>query len=151
MPLDAVPHHGEPGRRYPLIVRLPDWSRRLLDFVEQNRELPLAWGERDGVVFAARAVAAMVGYEIWRPTWTDQAGVKAAVAAEGGISEAWTRRLGPPVYDWHALRCGDVALMPVARGSITAVAFGDTWLCAPTPCSLALFPRDQAFIGWHVG
>ena len=51
MPLDVAPHHRGPSNpRRPLVVRLPNWSQRLLAFFEERREFPLTWGEQDGIV-----------------------------------------------------------------------------------------------------
>jgi hypothetical protein len=41
--------------------RLPDWERRLSDFIVTNRDRALVWGEWDCVLMACSAVEAMRG------------------------------------------------------------------------------------------
>lgn len=41
--------------------RLPDWERRLSDFLARNGDRPFEWGEWDCALFCASAVEAMTG------------------------------------------------------------------------------------------
>lgn len=46
------------------MTRLPDWERRLAEYIAEARDRRFAWGEQDCILFAAGAALAMTGHDI---------------------------------------------------------------------------------------
>lgn len=63
-----------------MVSRLPDWERRLGEFIAANRDRPFAWGEWDCILFACAAADAMTG-EDWAADYRGQYADKAGAAA----------------------------------------------------------------------
>lgn len=66
--------------------RLPDWEKRLHDFMLANREREFAWGEWDCILFATAAAGAITGVDKavdFRGQYTDEAGARAILRKLG--------------------------------------------------------------------
>ena len=100
------------------MTRLPDWERRLVDFLASRRGQPHAWGTNDCAAFCAAAVFALTGE---RPashldwSYRDEEGAERLLEKVGGIDAECRKIFGEPVPVLQARR-GDVL---VGRGRLT--------------------------------
>ena len=66
--------------------RLPDWERKLHDFIAENRDRPFQWGEWDCALFATACAAAITGHdaaEAYRGTYDSRTGSARALRELG--------------------------------------------------------------------
>ena len=47
------------------MVRLPDWPKRLSDFIANQRKEDFRWGENDCILFVAKGIEAMTGERLY--------------------------------------------------------------------------------------
>lgn len=69
-----------------MTARLPDWERRLHDFIAENRDRPFQWGEWDCALFATACAAAITGHDAaaaYRGTYDSKAGSARALRELG--------------------------------------------------------------------
>jgi hypothetical protein len=108
--------------------RLPDWSRRLMEWADQARKEPLAWGETDCALTGAAAVAAQRGAHP-APELVGRYRTEAKAAAylrrNGGLVAVVTRFMGPPLADPREAGRGDpVAFLDEGTPKL-GVCFGE--------------------------
>lgn len=146
------------------LVRLPDWPRRLAEFVAERRGRPFAWGEHDCCLLAADWVLAATGTDLaaaWRGRY--RTALEAArLARETGVASA-----GDPigVQNWPAeaglgseyprcwLRRGDLALVR-ARPEHSILALGvclGTDVISPGLEGAVFTATMDALAGWRIG
>lgn len=66
--------------------RLPDWEKRLHDFIAANREREFAWGEWDCILFATAAAEAITGVDkaaAFRGLYSDELGAREVLRTIG--------------------------------------------------------------------
>ena len=69
-----------------MTARLPDWERRLHDFIAENRDRPFEWGAWDCALFATACAAAITGHDAaaaYRGTYDSRAGSARALRELG--------------------------------------------------------------------
>jgi hypothetical protein len=133
------------------MTRLPDWRRRLADYVAAARSRPFAYGSHDCALFAAGAVAAMTreNPRLTLRYTTLKEGLR-ALRAEGYADHvALARALFPeiPVAD---ARHGDLAVVETEGRFSLAVVGGSFVLAAAEPAGLGVVPLLPKHAGGHV-
>lgn len=69
-----------------MIARLPDWERRLHDFIAEHRDRPFEWGQWDCALFATACAAAITGHDAgaaYRGSYDSRAGSAKALRELG--------------------------------------------------------------------
>lgn len=99
--------------------RLPDWMTRLAALVDQRRYDPFAWGSHDCATWAADCVLATTGTDPLadlRGAWSTQTQASETIVRLGGLQQAVSDRLGPPLANARHAQRGDVMLCLMAPG-----------------------------------
>jgi hypothetical protein len=139
-----------PGQR----PRLPDWTERLAELVEERRQAPFAWGSQDCCLFAADAVVAVTGGDpaaAWRGKYRTEAGAErllGALGLEGTVAQAladFGLQECPPAFAQR----GDLAIVASGNLPTVGVVLGDA-VAAPGPDGLAFVPLTSASRAWGV-
>lgn len=134
--------------------RLPDWPRRLVEFVEAHAETPFSWGGHDCVLFAAGAVAAVTGEdpaaEI-RGRYRTRLGALRLIRARGfddlaGVLAARFGQVAPAMA-----RRGDLGFVAGGEGPSIVVCVGDRFVGPREPRGLAHLPFSAATAAFRVG
>jgi hypothetical protein len=93
------------------MTRRPDWKRRLIAWLDAQRQVPFAWGTSDCCLFVAGGIAATTGEDpaaAWRGTYGDAEGAERIVAGWGSLPAFVTAQLGEPHAATRLARQGDV-------------------------------------------
>lgn len=138
--------------------RLPDWERRLADFLDMCAGIPFAWGAHDCCTFAAGAVRAQTGEDFYRPfagRYSTASGAMKALRRRGfeSLEGPFTQALGEPVGPLLCQR-GDI----VSDGERVGVMWhggslfvGGEMADAPThEVGLVQVPISRLSHGWRI-
>lgn len=136
-------------------MRLPDWEKRLADFVTSRYSEPFTWATNDCCTFAADAVLSMTGRD---PAWfvrglydgpksylrmcKDMDSTPMALI-DKGLSEIGCDRI-PSGY----AKNGDIVPMG-NHGPLIGVAYQTGVLCV-AGSGLTSLPRPEGAEAWHV-
>lgn len=98
--------------------RRDDWRLCLDSFLTERLRTPFAWGAQDCVLFAADYVHTVTGVDLAHDVrgYTTHRQALRVLSRQGGLTEAVSRRLGPPRNDGGYTE-GDVALLRATSGS----------------------------------
>ena len=142
-------------------TRPEGWPERLAAYVDAQGETPFAWdGVNDCATgFAGGAVEAVTGVHACPElvgVYSDEAGARAAIAADGGLEAAVTMRLGPPLPDPRLAQRGDVVLFswqldggePEERMGVVDTS---GILTKGYPGGVAIVRIGRARVAWPVG
>jgi hypothetical protein len=140
--------------------RLPDWERRLSQFIADNRDREFAWGEWDCILFACAAAEAITGHDAaaaYRGQYSDEKGARAILRRLGQgtlLSTVDANFAAKPVsyamrgdLIWHA-GCVGVCLGNAAA-FVTDPELMDA-LEAPRVGGFAMLPRTDWQKAWAV-
>lgn len=130
--------------------RFADWPTRLNAYIEMRREWPFAWHTNDCSSFAAKAVEAITGQDVFAPwaAYADAASAIRLVQSAGGVDRIADRVLGQRIGAAFAQR-GDVVLIETEARPSLAVCLGG--ICAaPGLDKLEFLPMGGALCGWRV-
>ncbi|EKF43973.1 hypothetical protein NA8A_04155 [Nitratireductor indicus C115] len=100
------------------------WQSALLDYVEENKARPFAWGAFDCALFAAGAVAAMTGEDIasgYRGRYTSLAGGLRLLKRDGFASHADLAAAHLPEIHPSQAQVGDIAAVPAHDAGLFAL------------------------------
>lgn len=130
--------------------RVPQWEARLSSHVEKARGMTYRMGRRDCARFAAGAVEAVTGVDVWPatlPGYETERGMVRAIRRMGwqSLDDAATALLGASIAPLQA-HSGDVVSDGSALGVMTAsgpVALSDAGFVA--------LSRDSLVKAWAVG
>lgn len=144
-----------------MMQRLPDWERRLHDFIAANRDRPFQWGEWDCALFATACAAAITGRdeaEAYRGTYHTRAGSARALRqlGRGTLLQTVDASFAPkPVgmaVRGDLVWCG--GSLGVCMGA-TALFVGEERLAEKTGTvmreGLIQIPRNEWVRAWAVG
>ena len=132
------------------MTRSPDWPTRLVEYIEQSRSVPFAYGSHDCCQFAAKAVAALTGEDpaaAWN--YTSETGAARLIAKAGSLEALITEAMGEPIHPSQAGR-GDVVLADLELGPTVGVCLGRTCAFAADPVGVVFRPRSAARMAWRV-
>lgn len=134
--------------------RVPRWPEQLLDYVEQRRHMPFAWGQNDCVSFAAGAVSAMTGApaaSLLPVEWATERQALRALESTGGLEAAVTRVLGPALQGLAARRAprGSVVLVELQGRPTLGVSMGLSW-CGPGEHGLVFRRMAEVDVAWSI-
>lgn len=93
--------------------RMSDWPMILAALIEAERR-PFAWGRHDCCTFAADCVLAITGRDPLadlRGQWRTRTQALALLKRLGGLQQAVTDRLGPPLPNALLAQRGDIVLI----------------------------------------
>lgn len=134
-----------------VVVRYPDWPRRLDAAIEAARGRPFCWGTHDCMTFSASVVQALTGWDPaprWRGGYDGVRSALRLMARNGGMAVMVTRTLGDPVSPASAQR-GDVVLRCDELGPALGVCLGAK--CAfVSPEGLVQRPLGECVQAWRV-
>ena len=132
------------------MTRRENWPSLLNAFVESCRESPFHWGTHDCCAFAAKAVEAITGEDVFAPwsAYTDAMSAARLVQSAGGVDAIADRVLGERIGNAFAQR-GDVLLLSVDGRDSLAVCFGGV-CAAPGIERLEFLPTGSARCAWRV-
>ena len=130
--------------------RLPDWHRRLTEYLVQRASTPFCWGQNDCACFASGAVEAMTGVDPMaklRGSYSTKRGAAGAIRRAGfdDLASAVAARFA--VCSRVEARPGDLAMIETADGPACAVVQGVS-LFVMSQTGLAIVPRSDA-ISFH--
>ena len=132
------------------MIRHQDWPTRLVEYIEQSRTVPFAYGSHDCCQFAAKAVAALTGENpaaAWH--YTNEIGAARLIVEAGGLEALITTAMGEPIHPSQAGR-GDVVLADLELGPTIGVCLGRTCAFATDPVGVVFRPRAAARMAWRV-
>lgn len=132
-------------------MRLPDWERRLFDFVFARHCDPFEWGRNDCALFAADAVQAITGTDLaadFRGTYDTALGAARALQSAGGFEALAGAHFGKPIHVRHA-KPGDIALIEQEHGPALAVVLGEM-VAGPGANGVRFLPLTAAQVAWRV-
>jgi hypothetical protein len=122
--------------------RLSGWPERHFALIEARRNVPFAWHDNDCCSFAADAVMALSGRDIfadYRGKYHDAAGAAEFIAAADGIRLMFDLPSKPIGF---AQRGDLVIAMLDGRETVGVVVGNGTW-CAPGPDGLVFRPMAE--------
>lgn len=131
--------------------RRQDWPRELQVFCRERRSMPFAWGQNDCALLAADWVWRCTGHDPiahLRGAWHDAVSAARQIDALGGLYNAVTEILGPPISPSFARR-GDVALIEIEGRETLSVCVGEHAL-GPAADGALLAPMTAATAVWIV-
>ena len=145
----------------PTETRPEGWPERLLAYLDEASSEFFAWdGRRDCATgFAGRAVEAVTGVHPCPDLvgiYEDEAGAREAIARDGGLEAAVTKRLGPPLPDPLSAMRGDVVLFSWrnrdgSEEERLGVCVGDSVAAKGDPSGVAQVRMSRARVAWPVG
>tara|TARA_R110000751_G_scaffold307640_1_gene430337 strand:- start:26960 stop:27394 length:435 start_codon:yes stop_codon:yes gene_type:complete len=123
------------SRQQPARPRFPDWPERLAAIVEERRETPFYYGQRDCGAFASDVALALTGEDpaAWlRGRYEDEDTLDAILAERGGFEAAVDQTMAdygspecPPAFaargDWALVEVGNVTALGVVLDDRIAV------------------------------
>lgn len=94
-------------------MRTQGWERRLSKYLTEKNNAPFQWGENDCVLFAAKAVEAVSGYNFYQDylPYTTEEEAKAILDINGGIEGLVAKFLGGGYINYRLAKRGDVVLI----------------------------------------
>lgn len=113
-------------------MRAPDWSLRLVRYLDEAGDLPLIWARHDCATFAAGWVRECTGREVELPAYTDARSALRLIRQAGGLA-ALVDATGLARVPVPYAQRGDLALFsgpPQPRRGVLAVVDG-VWSWAP--------------------
>lgn len=129
-------------------MRRHDWASSMHAAMADHQGRQFAWGINDCCLFVARTVDAMTGSTLAQQlaaAYSDEASALALIASHGGLAEAVSAFLGPPVAE-RATR-GDVALIEGGEGLAVGICIGST-VVAMGKTGLMSVPRSAILKVW---
>ena len=132
------------------MTRLDNWPGLLIAFIDTRRDEPFCWGINDCCAFAARAVEAITGVDVFAPwaEYADAASAARLVQAAGGVDAIADRVLGERIAPSFAQR-GDVMRVEIEGRQSLAVCVGAV-CAAPGVETLQFLQREEATCAWRV-
>lgn len=137
-----------------------DWSQRLKVWLESERrgDEPIAWGERDCLLFCADAVRAMLDHDpaaSLRGTYTTEQGALEIVENAGGMAALITLQLETAPYENpNFAKRGDIVLVEADAGLFDGaggvVWENRVWALVPGR-GVHPMPRLPVIAAWPVG
>lgn len=140
--------------------RLQDWQSRFAKFLEERQARPFKWGQQDCIIFPARAIQAMTGYNYVAQNTKEGRGYKTRAGAEemlenhfkGKVENVFTHFLGKPRKDIGFASRGDIVLIK-NRGEFAGGVIDNTGrkiVCAG-PRGLLRLDKNEALMYWKLG
>jgi hypothetical protein len=109
----------------PLLVRYPDWDRRLTSHLFGRLRERFSYGGLDCVLFAANAVQAMTGTDLLgelRGKWHTKSQAMRMIASLGGLRAAVAGVMGPASE--QVPKRGDLVLCELGLGPTLCLSWG---------------------------
>lgn len=139
-------------QRIALPLRAPDWPSRLAAHFDSRARQPFAWGSHDCCTFAADGVLAMTGADHLhdlRGAYDTEMGAARILARLGGMEQAVSARLGPPLHNVALAQRGDLVLVDAEAGRALAICAGALAI-APGVAGLQRVPIAGWRMAWRV-
>lgn len=141
-------------------ARLQDWQTRFAKFLEDRENSPFKWGQNDCIIFPARAIQAITGYNYVAENKHLGSDYKTRAAAEamlekhfkGKIQNIFTHFLGKPSKDIGFAGRGDIVIIK-NRGQLAGGVIDNTGrkvVCAG-PRGLVRLNKNEALMYWKIG
>jgi hypothetical protein len=109
-------------------ARRDNWPNLLVQFIEQRREQPFAWGSNDCCTFAADWVQLCTGEDhakTWRNRYSSGLGAARFLEEAGGV-EALVDALGMQRIEPQLAGRGDIVAQETGRGMTLGICLGET-------------------------
>lgn len=123
---------------------------KLDEYIAACRNTPFGWGKHDCCIFASLGVQVQTGRDPMAdlPLYSDEAGARAVVEANGGLESMVTQRLGAPIAKALARR-GDVVMADTGNGPALGICLGSRFAVL-TEDGLRFPPMRAASLVWRV-
>lgn len=135
------------------VIRLPDWRPALDAVIETGNRAAWEWGRHDCLAFAAQAVEAVIGADLFEPyrgRYHDEAGAKALVPdVERFVRELAAAQGWPEIEPNQALD-GDLGLFAWGKTPVVGVIYGRL-VFPKSPGGLRTMSRSTATTVWALG
>ena len=134
-------------------MRLPDWEKRLINYIEEVRHIPFQWGFHDCFTFAVKCEVAISGVtrfpELYQANYNNSFGAKKAFLKNGyrGMIDCINRRCVQ--VHVNMLQRGDWAALDMPEGIAIGVCTGDK-IAATSADGLVFFNLKAAKLGWSI-
>lgn len=134
-------------------MRTKHWDRRLVEFIEKNRDTKFEWGKFDCCQFTGKAVEIITGSNLVEKfgMYKSLEGAQKRLKSQGynNLLEALTDTLGKP-QPVHTANRGDVVYLVFAGGPLIGICLGRNSLFV-TPDGLAYHPTLKASKAFAIG
>lgn len=140
---------------------LPDWSDRLMAYLDACAEEPFVWGadRQDCALFAAAGVAAQTDEHPCPDvpgSYHDAEGAQRLLDERGGLEAFATGILGPPLPTWRMVRRGGVVLFtgkaqPGEPEERLSLCVGDQLACKGFGGGVGIVRLGRAKVAWNIG
>lgn len=142
-------------RPQPAHPRLPDWPDRFAAAFDAAVARPFEWGVHDCCMMASDIALAITGRdpaELWRGTYSTEAGAEAVIAAAGSLEAVVAgamQAFGAPDCAPAFARRGDFAVVMVDNMQTLGVVVGAT-VAAPGLDGVRYVPLGSALRVWAI-